>query len=119
MTNITTPPPLLALDQATLVQNGNRILDNLSLHIPDGEHCAIFGPNGSGKSSLIKLITRQLYPVSPPGGSRHVSVFGRHRWNIFALRTLLGIVSADLHQDFTHDPQRRGMELVLSGFFAS
>lgn len=110
---------LLTLHHATLVQNGLRILDDLNLQIPDGEHCAIFGPNGSGKSSLIKLITRQVYPLAHPGGMPSVSVFGRSRWNVFALRALLGIVSSDLHQDYSRDPERRGRELVLSGFFAS
>ncbi len=119
MTNTTLSPPLLALSQATLVQNGVRILDNLTLRIPDGEHCAIFGPNGSGKSSLIKLITRQYSPLAHADGSPPVSVFGRSRWNIFALRALLGIVSSDLHHDYARDPARRGLELVLSGFFAS
>ncbi len=119
MTNPTLTPPLLALHQASLVQNGIRILDNLSLQIPDGEHCAIFGPNGSGKSSLIRLITRQWHPLARPDGSPSVSVFGKSRWNVFALRTLLGIVSSDLHQDYARDPERRGLELVLSGFFAS
>lgn len=119
MTNTPHSPALLQLRQATLVQNGTRILDNLSLQIPDGEHCAIFGPNGSGKSSLIKLITRELYPLAHTDGTSAVSVFGRARWNIFALRALLGIVSSGLHQDFAQDPARRGLELVLSGFFAS
>ncbi len=118
MTHPTPAPPLLALRQATLMQNGVRILDNLSLQIPDGEHCAIFGPNGSGKSSLIKLITRQWYPLARADGSPPLSVFGKSRWNIFALRALLGIVSSDLHQDYAHDPERHGLELVLSGFFA-
>ncbi len=119
MTNAPPTSLLLALHEATLVQNGLRILDNLSLQIPDGEHCAIFGPNGSGKSSLIKLITRQWYPLAHADGSPSMTLFGKDRWNIFALRALLGIVSSDLHQDFTRDPERRGLELVLSGFFAS
>lgn len=119
MTSPITTPPLLALSHATLVQNGVRILDNLSLQIPGGEHCAIFGPNGSGKSSLIKLMTRQWHPLARPGGSPSISVFGKSRWNVFALRALLGIVSSDLHQDYARDPERRGLELVLSGFFAS
>ena len=115
----TSTPPLLTLYQATLVQNGVRILDNLSLQIPDGQHCALFGPNGSGKSSLIRLITHQWYPLAHADSSPSVSVFGKSRWNIFALRALLGIVSSDLHQGYAADPDRRGLELVLSGFFAS
>lgn len=116
---MTHPPPLLALHDAALVQNGVPILSHFSLQIPDGEHCALLGPNGSGKSSLMKLLTRQWHPLARPDGSPSITVFGKTRWNVFALRALLGIVSSDLHQDYAADPGRRGLELVLSGFFAS
>ena len=35
---------------------GNAILQNLNLHIPDGEIHVLFGPNGSGKSTLIQTL---------------------------------------------------------------
>ncbi|MDQ2799330.1 MAG: ATP-binding cassette domain-containing protein, partial [Armatimonadota bacterium] len=111
--------PLLRIDGATLVKGGVRILDDLSLEIAPGEHTAILGPNGSGKSSLIKLLTRQHYPLAGEDGKPKVTIFGRDRWDIFELRTLLGIVSADLHQTFVGDGDLRGLEVVLSGFFAS
>ncbi len=110
--------PLLRLSHATVTKNGTRVLDDLSLEIAAGEHTAIFGPNGSGKSSLIKLITRQHYPLARPGGEPSVSVFGRARWDIFSLRKLLGIVSAEVQQGFVEDPDLLGREIVLSGFFA-
>ena len=111
--------PLLQIDRATLVKSGTRILDDLSLTIALGEHTAIVGPNGSGKSSLIKLITRQHYPLAGADGRPRVTLFGRARWDIFELRTLLGIVSADLHQTFVNDGALTGTEVILSGFFAS
>lgn len=32
-----------------------RVLDNVSLHVPDGSFAAIVGPSGSGKSSLLAV----------------------------------------------------------------
>ena len=111
--------PLLDIQNATVAKNGKRLLDNLHLQIAPGQHTAILGPNGSGKSSLIKLITRQYYPLVREGISSSVSIFGQERWNVFELRSLLGIVSADLHQTFTGEVAPLGLEAVLSGFFAS
>ena len=119
MTTTNEIPPLLQIDRATLVKGGTRILDNLNLTIALGEHTAIVGPNGSGKSSLIKLITRQYYPLAGTDGRPKIALFGRDRWDVFELRTLLGIVSADLHQTFVNDDALTGREVILSGFFAS
>ncbi len=110
---------LLTINNATVVRGGKRLLDGLTLNISPGEHTAILGPNGAGKSTLIKLITRQLYPLIHPDDTPVVTIFGQARWDVFQLRTRLGIVSADLHQAFTGDTARHGREAVLSGFFAS
>ncbi|HKD75417.1 MAG TPA: ATP-binding cassette domain-containing protein, partial [Ktedonobacterales bacterium] len=87
----------------------------------DGEHTAILGPNGSGKSSLIRLITRQYYPLARSDGPP-VQIYGRERWGVAELRTLLGVVSPDAHQlalgGMTHG-RATGNDVVLSGFFAS
>lgn len=119
MTIDTAAAPLLQIDRATVVKNGFRVLNNLSLEITEGRHTAILGPNGSGKSSLIKLITRQYYALARDDGQPIVTIFGKDRWDIFELRSLLGIVSADLHQAFVGDGERAGLEAVISGFFAS
>jgi len=118
-------PPLLEIHDATVRKGegrGRTVLDGLSLTISQGEHTAILGPNGSGKSSLIKLITQEYRPLAHADGEPVVRVFGRERWNVFTLRTLLGIVSADLHGVFTANDipgTLRGLDVVLSGFFAS
>ena len=111
-------PTLLKITDATVVKNGTRVLDNLSLEIAPGQHTAIFGPNGSGKSSLIKLLTRQHYPLVKPSGKPSVTIFGQARWDVFTLRKQLGIVSADVQQEFVSDAELTGREVVLSGFFA-
>ncbi len=111
--------PLLRIDAAMLVRGGRRILDGLSLEVRQGEHTAILGPNGSGKSSLVKLITRQHHPLAHADRRPAMTIFGRDRWDVFALRSLLGIVSADLHAAFVGDAGMVGLDAVVSGFFAA
>ena len=109
--------PLLDIRNAVLLRGDRRILDVRSLQIGRGEHTAILGPNGSGKSSLMKLIAGLHYPLARE--QPVVAVFGRKRWDVFALRSHLGIISSELHQSFVSDPGLTGREAVLSGFFAS
>ncbi|HEY1212336.1 MAG TPA: ATP-binding cassette domain-containing protein [Bryobacteraceae bacterium] len=93
----------------------NFALNGLSLSVRSGEHVAILGPNGSGKSTLIKTITRECYPLMRP--KTQLRILGQENWNIFDLRSQLGLVSNDLMARCTRDIT--GRELVLSGFFGS
>ena len=90
-------------------------LQNISLRIESGEHVCILGPNGCGKSTLIKTITRECYPLAREDSA--MRILGRERWDIFELRTHLGIVSPDLLASCTTDST--GRDVVLSGFFSS
>src|SRR5439155_24577084 len=101
---------------------GARVLDALTLTIAAGEHAAILGPNGAGKSTLIRLLTLQHYPLAAVNGAPPIRIFGRERWDVFELRSHLGIVSADLHDRFVHGNVAGRItagDAVLSGFFAS
>ena len=114
--------PLLEIDDASVVLGAARVLDGLTLTIHTGEHTAILGPNGAGKSTLMKLLTLQLYPLARANGAAAVRVFGEERWDVFALRAQLGIVSADLHDRFVQGNAGgaiTGRDAVLSAFFAS
>jgi iron complex transport system ATP-binding protein len=108
--------PLIDFQNVTLKRSERIVLDSITLSIAAGEHAAIIGPNGSGKSSLIKAITRDLYPIQKdePWSLR---ILGRETWNLFDLRYHLGIVSNDLMQLCTRPFS--GREIVLSGFFGS
>jgi iron complex transport system ATP-binding protein len=108
-------PPLLFFENVTVMRGERAALKGVSLEIAAGEHVCILGPNGSGKSTLIKTITRECYPLARDGCS--ISILGRERWNIFELRSLLGIVSPDLLASCTTDAT--GRDVVLSGFFSS
>ncbi len=114
--------PLLTLHHATVIRGGRTVLDDLTFEIREGEHTAILGPNGCGKSSLIRLVNKQDYPLLCHEDAKPIRVLDRDRWDLFELRSQLGIVSADLHQSFivaNGGGRRSGRELVLSGFFAS
>jgi iron complex transport system ATP-binding protein len=106
---------LLELNRVTVMRGERAALQDVSLRIGAGEHVCILGPNGCGKSTLIKTITRECYPLATEGAS--ISILGQERWNIFELRSLLGIVSPDLLTSCTTDAT--GRDVVLSGFFSS
>src|SRR2546425_2051266 len=103
---------LIEFECISVMRGPTLALDNVSLRIGVGEHIAILGPNGCGKSTLIKAITRECYPLLREGSS--LKILGRETWNVFELRSLLGIVSSDLMAAATRDVT--GMDLVLSGF---
>jgi iron complex transport system ATP-binding protein len=114
-------PPVLELDEASVMKGDSLVLDRLSLTIHAGEHTAILGPNGAGKSMLLRLLThdeRALERNNKPA----VRVFGDDSWNIFELRPQLGIVSADMHQRFVagnSEGRITAEAAVVSGFLAS
>jgi iron complex transport system ATP-binding protein len=107
--------PLLALNHVTVMRGEVAALQDITLRVEAGEHLCVLGPNGCGKSTLIKTITRECYPLANEGSS--ISILGRERWNVFELRSLLGIVSPDLLASCTSDAT--GRDVVLSGFFSS
>jgi iron complex transport system ATP-binding protein len=108
-------PPLLALNHVTVMRGELAALQDVTLRVEAGENVCILGPNGCGKSTLIKTITRECYPLANEGSS--IAILGRERWNVFELRSLLGIVSPDLLASCTSDAT--GRDVVLSGFFSS
>jgi iron complex transport system ATP-binding protein len=108
-------PPLLSIENATVYRGDTRVFDRFSLEIPAARSTAILGPNGAGKTTLLQLVTRDLYPVWAPDA--HVRLFGQERWNLFALRRRLGIVSQELL--LRHQRELAALDVVLSGFHSS
>jgi iron complex transport system ATP-binding protein len=117
---VETQAPLLDLRnirvmRGDVLSGGKIVLDDFSLRVDVNEHVAVLGPNGCGKSTLIKTITRECYPMVREGSS--MAILGQTAWNVFELRSLLGIVSNDLMSSCTGDAS--GLDVVLSGFFSS
>ncbi len=107
--------PLIHLHHVTVYRGIRPVLHDLSLVIAAGCSTVILGPNGSGKSTLLKVFSRELYPIVGP--DRYVRLMGQENWNVWELRTQLGIVSADMQQAY---PDRiPGIHIILSGFFSS
>jgi iron complex transport system ATP-binding protein len=108
-------PALLDLQNISVMRGEKTVLEDFSLVIRGDEHVAILGPNGCGKSTLIKTITRECYPVVQEGSS--MTILGHDRWDVFELRSMLGIVANDLMSRSSGDAC--GRDVVLSGFFSS
>jgi iron complex transport system ATP-binding protein len=119
---VTDPRVVLELSDAVVVKNGTRVIDGLTLAIRAGEHTAILGPNGSGKTTLVNVLLHEDRALARADGPPPVRVLGSARWDVFDLRSRLGIVTSDLHQQFVAGNSNGricGADAVLSGFFAS
>ncbi len=106
---------LLDIRNITVYRGAVKVFDGFSLQIEAGCSTVILGPNGAGKSTLMKLLSNELHPVFSLDS--HIRVFGRARWNVWDLRSQLGIISWDLQHDYLSCAM--GLNVVLSGFYSS
>ena len=90
------PTPYLELEGVAAHLGERRVFHNLSLQLNLGEHTVVLGPNGAGKSALVKLISREIYPVVQQGS--HLRLFGDRTVNLWQLRRRIGLVSSDLER---------------------
>jgi ABC-2 type transport system ATP-binding protein len=54
---------MIHLDHVTKQYGAKLALDDLTLHVPEGELFAFLGPNGAGKTTTIKLMCGLLFPT--------------------------------------------------------
>lgn len=116
-----TSPLLFDFRRLTVFRGERRALDGVDLQLRAGEHIAILGPNGCGKSTLIKTLTRELYPARDVPGYRF-DLLGEEFADVTDFRRKLGIVALDQLQKLSHEVEARsvtGGDLVVSGFFDS
>ena len=92
-----------------------QVFAHLSLTLFKGEHTVVLGPNGAGKSSLIRLLSREVYPVVKEGCG--LRLFGSETINLWTLRSRMGVLAQD--QPTTYRGDVRAFDVVLSGFFGS
>jgi len=106
---------LIDIRNATIYRGETRVFENFSVSIGQHEQVAILGPNGSGKTTLLKVINREIYPVHRDDS--WVRILGRETWNVWELRSHIGIVSHDLQMRYR--ATTTGLNVVLSGYLSS
>lgn len=80
-------------DVSFAYDNGETVLDHISLHVKAGETIAVVGPSGGGKSTLCQLIPR-FYDVT--GGAIRVDGRDVRSLTQHSLRENIGIVQQDV-----------------------
>ena len=107
--------PIVEMRNVAAWRGRTRVFDSLTLSLYQGRSTAILGPNGAGKSTLLQLLAREIHPEYRETGS--MTLFGQARWNVWELRSRLGIVSHDLQVRYPRHAS--GGDVVLSGFHSS
>lgn len=51
---------LLNVSNLTITFGMQKVIDNVSFSLFEGQYLAVIGPNGSGKSTLVKAITKEI-----------------------------------------------------------
>lgn len=102
--------------QVHLKRDGKTIIDEVNWEVETGQHWAILGMNGAGKTTLLNLVCGYLYPTK---GTIKVfdKEFGRYPLN--EIRKDIGWVSFSLSERMKHHTLDTGLEMILSGKFAS
>lgn len=89
---------IVKISNANICQQDNSvILQNISLHIGEGEFTYLIGKTGSGKSSLLKTLYAALPLTTGHGEVADFDLKDITRKNVHLLRRKLGIVFQDFN----------------------
>ena len=83
---------MIVLDNLSKSFSGRRVLDGVSLEVPDGRNTVIIGSSGAGKSVTLKLIVGLLQPDSGRVLVDDAEVQEMDRDELSALRGRIGYV---------------------------
>jgi len=92
--------PIVELRNVGYSIDGNKILEDLTLQIAQGEILILLGESGCGKTTTLKLINRLIEPTE---GEILVEGKSNSAWNVIELRRHIGYVlqEAGLFPHFT------------------
>ncbi|QJC21830.1 ABC transporter ATP-binding protein [Arcanobacterium buesumense] len=95
---------VLNVTNVSVQRQGNRILDNVSWQVNEGERWVVLGPNGAGKTTLIAVASGRMLP-----SQGEVSLIGEvtSSADLNDIRALVGVSSAAV------DAKISGRERVL------
>jgi len=51
---------MIEIDHLSKAYDGRKVVDDLSLSVPDGAFCVVLGPSGCGKSTTLRMINRLI-----------------------------------------------------------
>lgn len=97
-----------------VVRRGDReILGPINWNVNSGERWVILGPNGAGKTTLLQLCATLIHPTSGT-----VKILGNYlgKFDVFEIRTRIGITSSAFVRDFPED--EIVMDVVLTAAYA-
>ena len=76
-------------------RGGPLALDDINLHVDDGEFVFLLGHSGAGKSTLLKLLLREELPSEGKVTVLGKDVASLHRHQVPYLRRQMGIIFQD------------------------
>lgn len=104
---------IISMEHISLRREDNQILDDVHLHIEQGEHWVILGRNGSGKTTLLEMMNGYMFP-----SQGRIEVLGNlyGQCDVREVRKEIGYISQTLIEKLTlRDPV---WEVVATGAFA-
>lgn len=104
---------IISMEHVSLRREDNQILDDVHLHIEQGEHWVILGRNGSGKTTLLEMMNGYMFP-----SQGRIEVLGNlyGQCDVREVRKEIGYISQTLLEKLTlRDPV---WEVVATGAFA-
>ncbi|WP_197321925.1 ABC transporter ATP-binding protein [Saccharomonospora sp. NB11] len=84
----------LTFDAVTFRRGDRTVIDELSLHVPEGQRLAVVGPSGAGKSTLLELVAR-FYDVD--GGAVRMGGVDVRNMDAEVLMSKVAIVFQDVY----------------------
>jgi cell division transport system ATP-binding protein len=103
---------IIRLENASIFQKKNLILNNVNLEVNKGEFVYLIGKTGSGKSSLLKVLYGDIKLTQGEGSVAGYNLRKMKNKEVPYLRRKLGIVFQDF-QLLTDRSARENLEFVL------